>query len=209
MPITQIDIDDATNVIDELLGNQDEAEAYSQDPEGWLTEHGYDGLNPEAVAQCGASASAGGGAAVAASGASAAAGASGASAVAAVLNPVVYNHYYEVDNSITNNIENNGDLDFNQQVGDGNVNIDDSVVEGDVQTQTGDGIQFGGDVSDSNLASGDDNQQAIDQSTNVEGDLDQHTDINVDDHSIGDGSLGQTTDNSSTVQDQDIDVDAV
>jgi hypothetical protein len=204
MPITQVDIDDATNLIDELLGNQDEAEAYSQDPEGWLTEHGYDGLNPEAVAQCGASASAGSGAAVASSGA-AAAGASGASAVAAV--PVVYNHYYEVDNSITNNIVNNGDLDFNQQVGDGNVNIDDSVVEGDVMTQTGDGVQVNDStIEDSNIATGDDNQQAIDQSTNVEGDLDQHSDVNVDDHSI-DNSPGATeTDSSTTVQDLDVDV---
>ena len=66
MPITQVDIDDATNLIEELLGNQDEAEAYSKDPEGWLGEHGYDGLNPEAVAQCGAGY--GGGAAAATSG---------------------------------------------------------------------------------------------------------------------------------------------
>jgi hypothetical protein len=202
MPITQVDIDDATNVIDELLGNQDQAEAYSQDPEGWLTEHGYDGLNPEAVAQCGASASAGGGAAIASSGASAA-GASGASAVATVLNPVVYNHYYEVDNSITNNIENNGDLDFNQQVGDGNVNVNDSTVEGDIQTQTGDGIQVGGDVSDSNLASGDDNQQAVDQSTNVEGDLDQSVD--VDDHS----GIGNVDNSAEIDQSVDVDVDAI
>src|SRR5262245_26634357 len=203
MPITQVDIDDATNLIDELLGNQDEAEAYSQDPEGWLTEHGYDGLNPEAVAQCGASASAGSGAAVASSGA-AAAGASGASAVAAVLNPVVYNHYYEVDNSITNNIVNNGDLDFNQQVGDGNVNIDDSVVDGDVMTQTGDGVQVNDStIENSNIATGDDNQQAIDQSTNVEGDLDQSVDI--DSHDVIDSPGGVNTDVSA---DTEIDQDA-
>ncbi|HEY8217806.1 MAG TPA: hypothetical protein VIH82_11775 [Acidimicrobiia bacterium] len=206
MPITQIDIDDASNLIDELLGNQDEAQAYSQDPEGWLTEHGYDGLNPEAVAQCGASASAGAGAAVASSGA-AAAGASGASAVAAVLNPVVYNHYYEVDNSITNNIEANGDVQVVQ--GDGNVVAGDDLDNTGGQIQTGDGIQVGGDVSDSNLNTGDDVQQAIDQSTNIEGDVDQHTDVNIDDHSVGDGSIGTTTDSSTTVQDQDIDVDAV
>jgi hypothetical protein len=204
MPITQIDIDDATNVIEELFNNDEEAKAYSEDPEGWLTEHGYDGLNPEAVAQCGASASAGGGAAVAASGASAAAGASGASAVAAVLNPVVYNHYYEVDNSITNNIENNGDLDFNQQIGDGNVNVGDGAVVDDIQTQTGDGIQVGGSVEDSNLATGDDNQQAIDESTNVGGDLDQSTNIDtdIDSHDIVDSPLATSTDSST-----DVDVD--
>jgi hypothetical protein len=41
-----------------------------------------------------------------------------------------------------------------------------------VQTQTGDGIQIDESViDDSNLASGDDNQQAIDQSTNVDVDV--------------------------------------
>jgi hypothetical protein len=166
MPITQIDIEGAEKVIEDLLGSQDEAESYSKDPQGWLTEHGYDGLNPEAVAQCGA---AHGGAGVAATGAGAAS--SGVAGVAAALDPIVYNNYYEIDNSITNNIENHGDLDFNQQVGDGNVNINDSAV-GDVQTQTGDGIQIDESViDDSNLASGDDNQQAIDQSTNVDVDV--------------------------------------
>jgi hypothetical protein len=205
MPITQIDIDDASNVIDELLGNQDEAQAYSQDPEGWLTEHGYDGLNPEAVAQCGATASAGAGAAVAAP-ASVAAGASGASAVAAVLNPVVYNHYYEVDNSITNNIEANGDVQVVQ--GDGNVVAGDDLDNTGGNIQTGDGIQVDGDVSDSNLNTGDDAQQAIDNSTNVEGDLDQSTNVDVDDHSIDQsGSVGNTA--TDTDVSQDIDVDAV
>ena len=138
MPITQIDIDEAQTVIDELLGNQDEALEYSKNPEGWLTEHGYDNLSPEAVAQCGASASAGGGAAVATAGTAAAS--SGASAVAAVLNPVVYNHYYEVDNSITNNIEADGNV--NVVIGDGNVTAGDDINAG--QIQTGDGIQVGG-----------------------------------------------------------------
>jgi hypothetical protein len=162
MPITQIDIDEAQHVIDELLGNQDEALEYSKNPEGWLTEHGYDNLSPEAVAQCGASASAGGGAAVATAGSAAAS--SGASAVAAVLNPVVYNHYYEVDNSITNNIEADGNV--NVVIGDGNVTAGDDINAG--QIQTGDGIQVGGNVDDSNLNTGDDVQQAIDQSTNIE-----------------------------------------
>ena len=166
MPITQIDIDDATNVIEELLGNQQEAEAYSQDPEGWLGEHGYEGLNPEALAQCGAGY---GGGAAAATSSGAAASATGVSGVVAALDPIVYNHYYEVDNSITNNIENNGNLDFNQQIGDGNVNVNDSTVEGDIQTQTGDGVQINDStIDDSNINSGDDVQQAIDQSTTVE-----------------------------------------
>lgn len=200
MPITQVDIDDATNVIDELLGNEDEAKAYSEDPEGWLGEHGYDGLNPEAVAQCGAGY--GGGAAAASSG-GAAASASGVSGVVAALDPVVYNHYYEldnsIDNSITNNIVANGNVDVNNTVGDGNVNIEDSNVFGDVQTQTGDGIQVGGDVSDSNLATGDDNQQAIDNSTNID-------DINVDDHSIDD-SPGAVSVDASTDSSTDVDID--
>jgi hypothetical protein len=167
MPITQIDIEGAEKVIEDLIGNQEDAEAYSKDPQGWLTEHGYENLNPEAVAQCGA---AHGGAGVATAGAGAAS--SGVAGVAAALDPIVYNNYYEVDNSITNNIENHGDLDFNQQIGDGNVNINDSTVEGDVQTQTGDGIQVNDSViDDSNLSSGDDNQQAIDQSTNVDVDV--------------------------------------
>jgi hypothetical protein len=118
-------------------------------------------VSPEAIAQCGAAY--GGGAAAA----SASAASSGVAGVVAQLDPIVYNHYVEIDNSITNNIENHGDLDFNQQIGDGNVNLNDSTVEGDVLTQTGDGIQVNDStIDDSNLASGDDNQQAIDQSLN-------------------------------------------
>ena len=91
----------------------------------------------------------------------------------AQLDPVVYNNYYEIDNSITNNIENHGDLDFNQQIGDGNVNVNDSDIDGDIQTQTGDGIQINDStIDDSNLSSGDDNQQAIDPSTNTDLDID-------------------------------------
>jgi len=170
MPITQVDIESAEQLLEELMGNQEEAEAYSKDPEGGLNEHGYADVNPEAVAQCGA---AYGGAGVASAGAGGAAASSGVAGVAAALDPVVYNNYYEIDNSITNNIENHGNLDFNQQIGDGNVNIDDSTVYGDVQTQTGDGIQVNDStIDDSNLSSGDDNQQAIDQSTNTDVDID-------------------------------------
>jgi hypothetical protein len=168
VPITQVDIEGAEQVIEELLGSQDEAESYAKDPQGWLAEHGYEGLNPEAVTQCGA---AYGGAGVASAGAGAAS--AGAAGVAAALDPIVYNNYYDIDKSITNNIENLGNLDFNQQFGDGNVNVNDSTVEGDIQTQTGDGIQIDDSiVDDSNLSSGDDNQQAIDQSTNTHVDVD-------------------------------------
>jgi hypothetical protein len=162
MAITQVDIEGAEQLIDDLLGNQEEAENYAKDPEGWLNEHGYANVNPEALAQCGA-AYGGGAAATSAAGAAS----SGVAGVVATLDPVVYNYYSEVDNSITNNIENHGNLDFNQQIGDGNVNINESTVEGDVLTQTGDGIQVNDStILDSNLASGDDNQQAIDQSVN-------------------------------------------
>ncbi len=167
MPITQVDIEGAEQLLEDLLGDESKAEDYAKDPEGWLTEHGYSSVNPQAVAQCGAAY--GGGSAAASTGAAS----SGVAGVVAHLDPVVYNHYYEVDNSITNNIENHGNLDFNQQVGDGNVNVNDSTVEGDLQTQTGDGIQVNDStIDDSNLSSGDDNQQAIDQSTNTEVDVD-------------------------------------
>jgi adhesin HecA-like repeat protein len=96
-----------------------------------------------------------------------AAASSGASAVAAVLNPVVYNHYYEVDNSITNNIEADGNV--NVVIGDGNVTAGDDLDNTGGNIQTGDGVQIDDSViDDSNINSGDDVQQAIDQSTNVE-----------------------------------------
>jgi hypothetical protein len=173
MPITQVDIEGAEQLIDDLLGNQEEAENYAKDPEGWLNEHGYANVNPEALAQCGAAYGAGGAAATSAGAAS-----SGVAGIAAALDPVVYNHYYEVDNSITNNIENHGNLDFNQQIGDGNVNVNDSVVEGDIQTQTGDGIQMDdSNIVDSNVATGDDNQQAIDESINDSFNVDLELDV--------------------------------
>ena len=164
MAITQIDLEAAENLLKELLGNSDSAEAYSKDPEGWLKSNGYDNVSPEAVQQCAVSYAGSGGAyATTAAGAAT----TGVAGVAAALDPVVYNHYYAVDNSITNNIANNGTLDFDQTIGDGNVDIEGStLVDSDVQTQTGDGIQSGNDtnISDSNVATGDDNQQAIDNS---------------------------------------------
>jgi hypothetical protein len=194
MPITQIDLDAAENLLRELLGNRDAAEEYSKDPQGWLKSNGYDNVSPEAVQQCAVSYPGAGGAATAAHAAT-----SGVAGVAAAVNPVVYNHYYEVDNSvdnsvdivdnsITNNILNTGDLDFDQtiQQGDGNVAVGGNV--NDSQIQTGSGIQAGDDVDidDSNVATGDDNQQAIDDSINVTGDgnqtaVDQQdTDIDVE-----------------------------
>jgi hypothetical protein len=111
---------------------------------------------------------------------------SGVAGVAAALDPVVYNHYYEVDNSvdnsITNNIANHGTLDFEQTVGDGNVDLEGNAIVGDTQIQTGSGIQAGDDVdiADSNVATGDDNQQAIDDSVNITGDDNQVQDQDID-----------------------------
>jgi hypothetical protein len=199
MAITQVQLNDAQSLIDLLLDNHGDAEAYSRDPVGWLDSHGYADINPEAVAAAGASSAAGAGAASAAASASASAGAAG---VAAQLNPIVYNSYFE-DNSITNNILANGDVTIDNTVqsvdGDGNVLQDDTTVFGDQQVQTGSGIQGqGGDsygseseptilrrplgeaeeeddggadgvsIDDSNVATGDYNQQAIDESRNVD-----------------------------------------
>jgi hypothetical protein len=189
MPITQIDLEAAENLLRELLGNSDAAEEYSKDPEGWLKGNGYDNVSPEAVQQCAVSYAGAGGAYASTAASAASAGVAG---VAAVVDPVVYNHYYEidnsVDNSITNNIVNHGNLDFDQTVqqGDGNVAVDGDVY--DSQIQTGSGIQAGDDVDidDSNVATGDDNQQAIDDSINVTGDHnmtgvnEEETDIDVD-----------------------------
>ena len=192
MPITQVDLEGAQDLIDELLGNQQAAEEYSKDPVGWLDANGYSGVNPEALAQCGAGYAGGAAGGVASAGASAAS--SGVAGVAAQLNPIVYNNYLE-DNSITNNIVANGDVTLDNTVqsvdGDGNVLQDDTTVLGDQQIQTGDGIQAGDDVdiSNSNVATGDDNQQAIDESINV--DNSQDNDTNVD-ASINDSNVGNT-----------------
>jgi len=190
MPITQVQLNDAQKLIDELLDNKSAAEDYSKDPVGWLNTNGYENVSAEAVAQCGAAygggAAAAGGAASASASAAASASA-GVAGVAAQLNPIVYNSYYE-DNSITNNILANGDVTIDNTVqsvdGDGNVLQDDTTVFGDQQVQTGSGIQGQGgdsygsgdagdgvDIDDSNVATGDFNQQAIDESQNFEGDL--------------------------------------
>ncbi|MGH9032819.1 MAG: hypothetical protein ACRDZV_11895, partial [Acidimicrobiia bacterium] len=112
MPVTKTEVNVAQEVINVLLGDKGEAEAYSQNPEGWLDSHGYADVSAEAVATCGV----GGGGAGGGGGASAGVAAPpvGAGAVAQ-LDYIVYNNYYE-DNSITNNIENHGNLDFDQTV---------------------------------------------------------------------------------------------
>ncbi|MGH9032755.1 MAG: hypothetical protein ACRDZV_11565, partial [Acidimicrobiia bacterium] len=88
----------------------------------------------------------------------------GAGAVAQ-LDYIVYNNYYE-DNSITNNIENHGNLDFDQTVqnveGDGNVVAGDDIE--DSQVQTGDGVQVEDSVlTDTNVETGE-GDQLIDES---------------------------------------------
>jgi hypothetical protein len=188
-------------MFDKLLGDKAEATAYSENPEKWLDENGYDDLDPQAVAECGvgygsgasASASSGGGA-VASQPASYSPGVAG---VAQAIDPVVYNNYYDnsVDNSITNNIANNGYLDFDQQIvqGDGNVVAGENLVNTG-QIQTGDGLQAGGDIDidDSAVSTGSgdaSNISDIDDSdlTNVNqgdagGDINQSDDyVNVED----------------------------
>ena len=219
MPITQIDLEAAENLIQELLGNRDAAEDYSKDPSGWLKNNGYENVSPEAVQQCAVSYAGTGGAAMAAHAAT-----SGVAGVAAALDPVVYNHYYEVDNSvdnsITNNIVNNGNLDFDQTVGDGNVDIEGSNVL-DSQIQTGSGIQAGDDVDidDSNVATGDDNQQAIDDSINIDDSVVQGSNIgnetetetnvntNIDSHDVSADGFGTAT-GGDDFGDQNADIDA-
>jgi hypothetical protein len=172
MPVTKTEINVAQEVINVLLGDKAEAEAYAENPEGWLDTHGYAGVSGEAIATCGVGgggASAGASAGGASAGAYAAAPAAGASAVAQ-LDYIVYNNYYE-DNSITNNIENHGNLDFNQQIaGDNSVLVNDSDVSGNVQAGEGN-IQVDGDVTDSNLEAGE-GDQLVDESVNTDVDVD-------------------------------------
>ncbi len=144
MAITQVDIDSAEDLINELLGNQDAAEEYSKDPEGWLQDNGYGNVSPEAVQQC----------AVTHRSRVVPQGERVASptrtprrrrrrpvrrgrgrARPGRLQPLLHVDN-SVDNSITNNIVNNGNLDFDQTVqqGDGNVAIDGDVTDSQVQT---------------------------------------------------------------------------
>ena len=167
MPVTKTEVNVAQEVINVLLGDKGEAQAYSENPEGWLDSHGYADVSAEALATCGVGAG-GGGAGASASASAAVAPPVGAGAVAQ-LDYIVYNNYYE-DNSITNNIENHGNLDFDQTVqnveGDGNVVAGDDIEDSNVQT--GDGIQVdeGTLVNTGNIETGE-GDQLVDQSTNV------------------------------------------
>jgi hypothetical protein len=169
MPVTKTEVNVAQEVINVLLGDKGEAEAYSENPEGWLDSHGYADVSAEALATCGAGGGGGGGASASASASAyAAAPPVGAGAVAQ-LDYIVYNNYYE-DNSITNNIENHGNLDFDQTIqnveGDGNVVAGDDIEDSNVQT--GDGIQVDEGVfqNTGNIETGE-GDQLVDQSTNV------------------------------------------
>jgi hypothetical protein len=193
-------------MFDKLLGDKAEAKSYSENPEGWLEDNGAANLDPQAVAECGvgygsgASASASSGGGVASQPASYSPGVAG---VAQAIDPVVYNTYIE-DNSITNNIANNGYLDFDQQIvqGDGNVVAGNDLVNTG-QIQTGDGLQAGGDIDidDSAVATGGgdatntvDNSVDVDQSTNI--DVEDSSGVNVN---TGD-AFGGTGDGGNIVQ---------
>jgi hypothetical protein len=190
-------------MFDKLLGDKAEAEAFADSPEDWLDDNGYADLPPDAVAECGVQYGSGASAVASSGGGGYAPGAAGVAQAAA---PSVYNTYIN-DQSITNNIANNGVLDFDQQViqgdgnvaaggdltntgqiqtgdgqqaGDGGVNVGDDVE--DSQIQTGDGIQAGDDVdiTGSNIETG---EGDLDQSTNID-DHSTTTTTNVDDHSV-------------------------
>jgi hypothetical protein len=205
-------------MFDKLLGDKAEAKSYSENPEGWLEDNGYGNLSAEAVAECGvgygsgASASASSGGGVASQPASYSPGVAG---VAQAIDPVVYNTYIE-DNSITNNIANNGYLDFDQQIvqGDGNVVAGENLVNTG-QIQTGDGLQAGQDINidDSAVATGGgDATNTVDNS--VDASVDNSTDIDVEDSSgvnvnTGDagGDIAQAA-AGGDVDAPDIDVDS-
>ncbi|MGH8984565.1 MAG: hypothetical protein ACRDY6_11920, partial [Acidimicrobiia bacterium] len=135
-------------------------------PEGWLDTHGYADVSAEALATCGVGGGGAGGGASASASASAAVAPPISAGATAQLDYIVYNNYYE-DNSITNNIENHGDLDFNQQIGDGNVNIGDVEGDFDGNVQTGDGVLIDDSVvQDSNIETGE-GDQLVDESVNT------------------------------------------
>ena len=137
-------------MFDKLLGDKAQAEAFSEDPEGWVTANGYGDLPADAVAECGVQY--GSGATAVASSGGGGGYAPGVAGVAQAAAPSVYNTYIE-DNSITNNLAANGDINLDQNViqGDDNVLADDGGVAAgddieDSQIQTGSGIQAGEDV---------------------------------------------------------------
>jgi hypothetical protein len=188
-------------MFDKLLGDKAEAEAFSEDPEGWVEANGYGDLPADAVAECGVQYGSGATAVASSGGGGYAPGVAGVAQAAA---PSVYNTYVE-DNSITNNIANNGTLNFDQNViqGDDNVLADDGgvAVGGDVddsQIQTGSGIQAGEDVDidDSAVSTG-------------SGDASNISDIdnsNLD--NVNQGDAGGDINQGNTDVDVDTDIDA-
>jgi hypothetical protein len=188
-------------MFDKLLGDKAEAEAFSENPEEWVQANGYSDLPADAVAECGVQYGSGA-SAVASSGGGGGGYAPGVEGVVQAAAPAVYNTYIE-DNSITNNIANNGILDFDQQViqGDGNVAAGGDLINTG-QVQTGDGIQSGGDtnINDSAVATGggdatniDDNDTTYNDSFNTDVDTTTVTDsqgVNVD-QSEGAGDTSQ------------------
>jgi len=180
--VTEQAMEQAREMLDLLRGNRAEAVAYSENPEEWVNEHGYEDVPAEAVAACGvgggatATASSGGGGGY--SGPAPAPG-GGVAGTLEQVDYVVYN-YYGDDNSITTNIANNGYLDFDQTIqqveGDGNVLAGDDLNNQGGQIQTGDGLQAGGDIDidDSAVATGG-------------GDADNISDIDID---AGGGQVG-------------------
>jgi hypothetical protein len=205
-------------MFDQLLGNKAEAEAFSEDPEKWVEDKGYGDLPADAVAECGVQYGSGA-TAVASSGGGYSPGVAGVAQAAA---PSVYNTYID-DNSITNNIANNGIIqigDDNQAVqGDGNVVAGDDINNQGGQIQTGSGIQAGNDVDidDSAVSTGSgdaSNISDIDDSdlTNVNqgdagGDINQ---ADVDDSVVnqGGGAAAGADVGSEGVDVGDVDVDA-
>jgi len=171
-------------MFDKLLGDKGEAEAFSDDPEGWVAENGYGDLPSEAVAECGVQYGSGA-TAVASSGGGYASGAVGVAQAAA---PSVYNTYID-DSDITTNIANNGVLN----IGDNNVGIqgeDNQVVTGDDNVVADDGgVAVGGDVDDSQIQTGSGIQAG--------------EDVDIDDSAVNTGDGGVAV-NDSDIDDSNI-----
>ena len=95
-------------MFDKLLGDKAEAEKFADEPEEWVAENGYGDLPADAVAECGVQYGSGATAVASSGGGGYASGAAGVAQAAA---PSVYNTYVE-DNSITNNLAANGDINL-------------------------------------------------------------------------------------------------
>jgi hypothetical protein len=166
MPVTKTEVNVAQEVINVLLGDKGEAQAYSENPEGWLDSHGYADVSAEALATCGVGGGGGGAGASASASASAAVAPPVSAGATAQLDYIVYNNYYE-DNSITNNIENHGNLDFQQVVGDNNVTAGDDIENSQVQAGGEGNVQIDDStLNDSNIETGE-GDQLVDESVNT------------------------------------------